>query len=128
MAAEQQDPEHLQALKDYLQRKTAAADESLPEEERAMEFHALLMTMSGNPVITLLARSLQDLLIDRWAAHRNRADHGQDFTEVHDRIARAIIDGRAAEAEELMRGHMVDFIQYEREHDPRHLQQTVSWH
>jgi GntR family transcriptional repressor for pyruvate dehydrogenase complex len=128
MAAEQQDPEHVQLLKDYLARNTAAADESLPEEERAMEFHALLMSMSGNPVVTLLARSLQDLLIDRWAAHRNRADHGQDFTEIHDQIARAIIDGRADEAERLMREHMLDFIKYERAHDPRHLEQTVSWH
>jgi GntR family transcriptional repressor for pyruvate dehydrogenase complex len=137
--ATEQNPEHIQALKDYLERSAAdtadpsATDATDPQDERVFEFHALLMGMSGNPVITLLARSLQDLLIDRWTASRSELERGHDFThvhdmDVHDMIARAIIDGRADEAERLMREHMDDFVRYQLEHDPRRLDQTVSWH
>jgi GntR family transcriptional repressor for pyruvate dehydrogenase complex len=134
--ATEQNPEHIQALRDYLERSAATADDPSstdPQDERVFEFHALLMGMSGNPVITLLARSLQDLLIDRWTASRNELERGHDFThvhdmDVHDMIARAIIEGRAADAEQLMREHMNDFVQYQLEHDPRRLEQTVSWH
>lgn len=132
LIAQEQDPDHMRVLQAYLDRP-ASDDPTGPEDERVFEFHAMLMGMSGNPVITLLAQSLQDLLIDRWAASRSELERGHDFThvddmDIHDMIARAIIEGRPAQAEQLMREHMNDFVQYQLAHDPRRLEQTVSWH
>jgi DNA-binding FadR family transcriptional regulator len=81
--------------------------------------------MSGNPVLGLLVRSLQDLRVDHMASNVSDLEH--EFLHVHDLIANAIIEGKAAVAEELMREHMEAFIQYEMEHDPAYLEQTVSW-
>lgn len=128
--AQKQDPEQIQALKDYLEfSKTTMAGKLPPtaaaiseRQELVLEFHAMLMSMSGNPVITLLARSLQDLRVDRPATHLEG-----DNLHLHDMIARAIIEGRPAQAEQLMREHMQHFIQYEMENDPAFLEQTVSW-
>jgi GntR family transcriptional repressor for pyruvate dehydrogenase complex len=129
--AREQDPVHIAALERYLELEAAERSGeagAFAEEERSLEFHALLMTMSGNPVITLLVRSLQDLHIDRWTVNRGHSEHWQDADEVHRRIVQAIIDGRAEVAETLMREHIQEFIDHEVEHNPRHLEQTVSWH
>ena len=132
--AQNQDPEHMQALKDYLEHSKTTMAGKLPpppvelsdEQQRALEFHAMLMSMAGNPVITLLARSLQDLRVDHMIGHNSGHPEG-DITHVHDMIARAIIEGRPAQAEQLMREHMQDFIHYERVSDPGYLEQTVTW-
>jgi DNA-binding FadR family transcriptional regulator len=75
-------------------------------------------------VITLLARSLQELRVESSGVSLHPES---DVSHVHDMIARAIIEGRPAQAEQLMREHMVDFIQYELNHAPGYLDQTVSW-
>jgi DNA-binding FadR family transcriptional regulator len=131
--AQRQDPEHIQALKDYLENARTTMKGKLPptafaiteDQERVLEFHAMLMSMSGNPVITLLVRSLQDLRVDGTSDHGGHLEG--DLLHVHDMIARAIIEGRPAQAEQLMREHIQDFIQYELDNDPAYLEQTVSW-
>jgi GntR family transcriptional repressor for pyruvate dehydrogenase complex len=131
--ARQQNPEHIQALKNYLESsKTTMAGQLPPssfsmsqEHQTVLEFHAMLMSMVGNPVITLLARSIQDLRVDATGDHAGHLEG--DILCVHDMIARAIIEGRPAQAEQLMREHIQEFIQYELEHDPAYLEQTVSW-
>jgi DNA-binding FadR family transcriptional regulator len=131
--AQEQNPQHIRALKEYLEGSKTTMEGSLPsaarplsvEEERALEFHAMLMNMSGNPVLTLLVRSLQDLRADRVDGHGPHAEG--EITRVHDMIARAIVGGRAAQAEQLMREHMEDFLQYELKNDPAYLEQIVSW-
>jgi DNA-binding FadR family transcriptional regulator len=133
MIAQKRDPEHIQTLKDYLETSKTTMEGKLPPtafqiseaQERVLEFHAMLMTLSGNPVITLLARSLQDLRVDEMKSDPKHLE--ADFLHVHDMIARAIIEGRPAQAEQLMREHMQEFIEYELEHDPALLEQTVSW-
>ena len=132
--AREQNPEHIQTLREYLGRsspKASVAPWPVQRDEQSFEFRALLMNMSGNPVIRLLARSLQDLEIDRWAASGCRldgydADKSHDV-DIHDTIARAIIEGRPAKAGQLMRQHIRDFIQDQFDHNPRRLEQTVSW-
>jgi GntR family transcriptional repressor for pyruvate dehydrogenase complex len=131
--AQRQDPEHIQALKDYLEHSKTTMAGKLPpsaftisaDQEKVLEFHAMLMSMSGNPVITLLVRSLQDLRVDAMTGHPGHLEG--DILHVHDMIARAIIEGRPAQAEQLMREHIQDFIEYELKNDPAYLEQTVSW-
>ncbi|WP_177198306.1 FadR/GntR family transcriptional regulator [Novosphingobium sp. CF614] len=131
--AQKQDPEHIQALKNYLESSKTTMEGKVPpssfeiskEQETVLEFHAMLMTMVGNPVITLLARSIQDLRVDPTGNHAGHLEG--DILLVHDMIARAIIEGRSAQAEQLMREHIQEFIQYELDNDPAYLEQTVSW-
>jgi DNA-binding FadR family transcriptional regulator len=131
--AQRQDPDDIQALTDYLETSKAAQEvESTPtpfsEEELALEFHAMLMELSGNPVLTLIVRSLQDLLVERWEATRSPSHDVPHMSEVHDMIARAIIEGRAAQAEQLMREHMQEFLLDALAQDPEHMEETISWH
>ena len=131
--AQNQNPEHIKALKDYLDHSKTTMEGKIPptpfalsdEQQRALEFHAMLMNMSGNPVLSLLVRSLQDLRVDQVTGDGVHLEG--DITKIHDMIARAIIDGRPAQAEQLMREHMQDFVHYEQQNDPSYLEQTVSW-
>ena len=89
----------------------------------------MLMEMSGNPVISLVARSLQEL-------RRADGEPGLLFTpedqkhvrDIHNMIARAVIDGRPAQAEQLMREHMREFAEHIETRHPAILEEIVSWH
>jgi GntR family transcriptional repressor for pyruvate dehydrogenase complex len=131
--ARRQDPEDIQALKDYVNNARTTLAGRLPpsafaiteNQERILEFHAMLMNMSGNPVMSLLVRSLQDMRVDHMVSDVETLEH--EFLHVHDDIANAIIAGDADLAAKLMREHIAAFIQYELEHDPAYLEQIVSW-
>ncbi len=133
LIAERQDPAQIEVLKDYLNGSTTTQAGTLPnpavelsaEQQRALEFHAMLMSMSGNPVLTLIVRSLQDLRVDQMTGDGVHPEG--DIEQVHAEIAQAIIDGRREDTERLMREHMQDFIEYEARNDPGYLEQTVSW-
>jgi DNA-binding FadR family transcriptional regulator len=133
IVARRQNPEQIQALKDYLETsKTTMAGKVPPspfikseEQQLVLEFNAMLMDMAGNPVVTLLARSLQDLRIDPKTGIPGH--EMPNIVSVYDSIARAIIEGRPAQAEQLMREHRQAFVEYELENNPAFLEQTVSW-
>lgn len=133
LIAERQDPGQIQALKEYLEGSASTAVGTLPnpsaelsaEQRRALEFHAMLISMSGNPVLTLMVRALQDLRVDQMTGDGVHPEG--DIEQVHADIARAIINGRREDTERLMREHMQDFIEYEERNDPGYLEQTVSW-
>lgn len=133
LIAERQDPVHIRMLKEYLESAKTTMEGKLPqpsadlsdEQQRALEFHAMLMSMSGNPVLTLIVRSLQDLRVDQLTGDGVHPEG--NIEHVHCEIAKAIIEGRRADTERLMREHMHDFIEYESKNDPGYLEQTVSW-
>ena len=136
--AERQDPDHLQVLREYLESSeaaSAAGPQSAPaeifteaQEERALEFHAMLMGMARNPVVTLMAQSLQSLLAAPRPGSTHEFENLEEVTVVHDQIARAIVDGDREQAERLMRDHMAHFVKHAVEIDPEYLDQVVSWH
>jgi GntR family transcriptional repressor for pyruvate dehydrogenase complex len=133
MIARRQDPEDIQALKDYVENSRTNLAGRLPpsafaiseNQERVLEFHAMLMNMAGNPVMSLFVRSLQDMRVEHMVGDVESLEH--EFLHVHDDIAHAIIEGRADDAAELMRVHIEAFINYELENDPAYLEQIVSW-
>jgi len=105
LIAEQQKPEHIDTLRAYV----AAHSDDGPENaesydafvDNAAGFHTLLMGMAGNPVLSLTAQSLQDILLGRTRSlfpteGQERVHHD------HLMIAKAIIKGEAARAERLM--------------------------
>jgi len=134
MIARRQDPEDIQALRDYVENARTNLAGKLPptafaiteSQERVLEFHAMLMNMAGNPVLTLIVRALQDMRVDHMGGgDLSVLEH--EFVHVHDDIANAIIEGRADDAAHLMRQHIEAFIQYEQDNDPGFLEQIVSW-
>jgi DNA-binding FadR family transcriptional regulator len=134
--AEQQDPEHIETLKAFIQESEAASSAApsgdtkltLEQEIEAEAFHSMLMDMSGNPVISLLARSLQGLRRDPSSGPIFTTEDQQHVGDIHTLIARAIIDGRPAQAEQLMREHMREQADLALQRYPAILEQTVSWH
>jgi DNA-binding FadR family transcriptional regulator len=142
LVAEGQDPDYMQTIDEYLERSRTArpwspesARPRMPIDDaqhseyarRAAGFHAMIMSMSGNPVLDLIARSLQDIVIDRVTASIFAAEDHDDVEEVHHMIARTIRDGHPARAEQLMREHMQDYVQSMFRRHPAVLDEVVSW-
>jgi DNA-binding FadR family transcriptional regulator len=137
--AERQHAEDLEVLGEYLASSETTGvgmDEEEPaqifaaahDEERALEFHSMLMGMAGNPVVTLMAQSLQSLRASTRSESAFAYEGHREVTLVHDEIARAILDGDRGRAEQLMRDHMTEFVKHAFEVDPEYLEQVVSWH
>ena len=145
MIAERREPEHIQMLNEYLRLSKATMPWSppavrpkmpLPDASEAEQFassagfHTMIMSMSGNPIIDLFARSLQDLIIDQGVVAGTiiGPEDQENTEEIHHMIAREIIDGRSAEAQRLMREHMGDYLRIARLQRPALLKETVYWH
>jgi GntR family transcriptional repressor for pyruvate dehydrogenase complex len=126
IVAERQDPEHLKTLTEYLDRMTTSDPDHYWED--ATGFHAMLLNMSGNPVLNLSARSLQDVFLDRVQGMLFPLEEQRRVEQEHATIARAIVKGDAARAERLMRKHMIEYVHYSQQRHPGVLDETVDWH
>lgn len=128
IAAERQDPDDILKLKEFVARMKAGPDADHDRYVRdATGFHAMLAGMSGNPVLTLSCRSLQEIYHDRVhglfpAEEQIRVERD------HVTIAQAIIKGDATRAERLMRQHMQEYVDYSKLRYPGLLEETVDWH
>jgi DNA-binding FadR family transcriptional regulator len=126
IVAERQDPEHITLLNAFLDRLgTTDADDYLVE---ATGFHTMLAGMSGNPVLYLSVRSLQEIYLERARGMMFPPEDHDRIEQEHATIARAIIKGNAARAEQLMREHMVEYIEYSKRRAPVALEEVVGWH
>jgi GntR family transcriptional regulator, transcriptional repressor for pyruvate dehydrogenase complex len=97
------------------------------------EFHRKVAQLSGNGVLGLVATAVRELYEERVLA-TIYAVHGPAFVEsaeetfdTHDSIAAAILAGRGAKAESLMRAHVLDFISGNEERFPELLDQVITW-
>jgi DNA-binding FadR family transcriptional regulator len=128
LVAERHDREIIKQLQTYLDTHAAAdyADGTDYQVEDASGFHVMLVGMSGNPVLNLTARSLQEVLL-----HRTHGlfppDAQRRIEQDHANIARAVIKGDAARAERLMRTHMLQYVEYSKKRYPGVLDETVDW-
>ncbi len=133
VVAERADPEHLQELEGFLERYAASSGRTGLDDdyeryfEESAGFHTMLIEMSGNPVLSLTAHSLHDVLLERMHGlfppeMRKRVE------QEHAAIARAIIKRDASAAERLMRKHMLEYVQYAEERFPSVVEETVDWH
>src|SRR5262249_33717893 len=129
LVAERQDPDVIAALEAFLASHADAATTASPnyQVEDASGFHSLLAGMTGNPVLTLTARSLQEVLLDRARGLFPAAEQEQ-IERAHAGIARAIIKGEGAKAERLMRQHMQhQYIDVAKARHPAVYDETVDW-
>ena len=91
------------------------------------EFHRLIAAMSGNPVMTLFGQSLTDILRDRLSLPLFPKSRRAAVLGVHRAIAKAVTDGDAAAAEQLMREHMTEYAAYARRRHPGLMREVVDW-
>lgn len=129
LVAERHDPDEVKTVQEWLDtdgdRKHEPPD-SANFYRAAAEFHAMLIDMAGNPVLALTARSYQDVLVERQqtiCAPDRQPDLGHD----HRAIAKAVIKGDAPLAEQLMREHMVRYVDFAVTKFPEITQETVDW-
>jgi DNA-binding FadR family transcriptional regulator len=131
--AEQQDPDHLAALEDFLasQKANTAAPGTEEDYQRYVRessgFHSMLAGLAGNPVLSLAAHSLQDVLLDRVHG-LFPPDERLGVEQAHAKIAKAIIKGDAAGVERMMREHMLEYVQAAEDRHPGMMDETVDWH
>ena len=124
--AERQDPDDMKVLQGYLDRVGTSDAERYLEE--ATGFHAMLADMSGNPVLYLTVRSLQEIYLERAHGMIFPPEDHERVEQEHAAIARAIIKGNAARAEQLMRKHMVEYVEYSRIRASIALEEIVGWY
>lgn len=91
------------------------------------DFHRLVAAMSGNPVMRLFGQSLSDIVRERLSPPMFPKSRRPAVVNVHCAIARAIIDGDADRAEELMREHMSEYAAYVRRRHPGLMREVVDW-
>mgnify|MGYP003774453839 CR=1 FL=1 len=126
LAAERQNPDDLALLREFLDTAPVA---HAPDEyvRRSTEFHSALSGMSGNPVLDLMGRSLKDIYTDRIEGMYFPVEARERVQEEHAAIARAIIAGDAANAENLMHQHMREFVDYAKARNPGIFVEIVDW-
>jgi GntR family transcriptional regulator, transcriptional repressor for pyruvate dehydrogenase complex len=126
LAAERQDRDTLQQLQVYL---------SIPEPSEDQEyirsvsnFHSLISSMSTNPVLDLYVDSLREIYAGRIEHMIFPVEARSRVTATHSEIAQLIVDGKAVEAEQLMRAHMEEFLRFSADRNPGIIDEVVDWH
>ncbi|CCH28412.1 FCD domain-containing protein [Actinosynnema sp. NPDC047251] len=121
LAAERHDERDLAVLRAHL---------AHPDDEHALDtngFHALLAEMSGNPVLTLSARSLQRMFVERVRG-LFPPERRPKFEREHRAICQAILDGDGDLAERLTREHMRAYVDTAEDRYAAVRAETVDWH
>jgi DNA-binding FadR family transcriptional regulator len=124
LAAKRHDP-RLAAEMSRFTRPARTDDEEYVRD--AADFHRLVAAMSGNPVMSLFGQSLTDIVRDRLSPPLFPKSRRPAVVNVHCAIARAVIDGDADRAEELMREHMSEYAAYVRRRHPGRMREVVDW-
>jgi GntR family transcriptional repressor for pyruvate dehydrogenase complex len=124
LAAQRHDPQLIAEMSRFT-RPARTDDEEYARD--AAEFHRLVAAMSGNPVMSLFGQSLNDIVRDRVSPPLFPKSRRPAVLNVHCDIARAVIDGDADRAEELMRDHMAEYAAYVRRRHPGLMREVVDW-
>ncbi|MEP6867379.1 MAG: FCD domain-containing protein [Novosphingobium sp.] len=128
MAAERRSDEQVKILHDYL----ARSEQANLEDDRQFRavgqgFHDLIADMAGNHILSLVIHSCYDLFAGKSTGFLYPHDERKCVGDIHNKIARAVIDGNAAQARDLMREHMRDYLIQARERFPEMMNEAVRW-
>ncbi|MCX5535865.1 FCD domain-containing protein [Streptomyces sp. NBC_00006] len=105
LAAERSDRDALETL-----RATAASTGDLAPARGFTvhwDFHAALVSATGNPLLTLMCRPINEVLSGRLHRDRVAREQWHEVDADHITILRAVEDGDAAAAERLTREHLI---------------------
>lgn len=124
LAARHRDPQLTDSLASFDSDGKADDDEYA---RHANEFHQVVASFSGNRIMSLFGQSVTDILRDRINGNLFPKSRRADVLTVHRAIARAIIDGDANRAQELMGEHMAEYAGYVKRRHPGLMREVVDW-
>ncbi|NEE03664.1 GntR family transcriptional regulator [Phytoactinopolyspora halotolerans] len=109
-AAGQPTPHLRRELRTQLDRMRAAADEHDESEFMSADrrFHEVINEASGNVRLARYVDSLRDMVLLRGTSTVDRSRSLQDILAEHETVAELIENGRAQEAAEAMRSHLLN--------------------
>ncbi len=91
------------------------------------DFHRTVASLSGNPILNLVSMSLEDIFHDQVVGLLSPKEQRDEVLTVHARIAEAIAEGRAEEAQRLMHEHMQQYADWVRVRHPHLMDAVVDW-
>lgn len=91
------------------------------------EFHAAVASRSGNPVLGLMALSMEEMFHDQVRELRLAPGRRREVLGRQQEIAAAITEGRPDDAEDLMRRHLQDDADHLREVNGPLMDRAVAW-
>ncbi|HEY1280826.1 MAG TPA: FadR/GntR family transcriptional regulator [Acidimicrobiales bacterium] len=117
-----------------LERDQAAARQAFEQGDReawirlTREFHSQVAGASGNRILDLFGASLKELYHERMVVGRiEPLDNAAKVVHEHEAVTRAILDGRADDAERLMQKHMESFTAITMKGVPGLLDDVLDW-
>lgn len=125
LAAERHDPEDDEELREIVECGFAAKTD-VEWLSASNAFHAKVLSMSGNGLMSLFARALKDIFTER-ASGVYVARRRDRVRRVHADIADAIIAGESEVAEQLMREHMSEYAKTVAKREPQLMKEVVDW-
>ena len=126
LAAARRDPDMVRQLDEVVRTGEQARSEH-DWRAAANEFHSLVLGMSGNQLLTVVAKALKDIFTERVSVFAFPEGERNRVLESHRRVAKAIADGDAAAAEDLMREHMSEYSRSVTERNPGLMDEIVDW-
>ncbi|MEG9224675.1 FadR/GntR family transcriptional regulator [Aeromicrobium sp. Sec7.5] len=91
------------------------------------DFHAVVATMGGNRVLTLLTQSVNHIVVHQVLQRVDPTEHGTTMAHSHHEIARALVDGHATKARRLTEAHIREVIGWSREARPELMDELIEW-
>ncbi|MGC5051728.1 FadR/GntR family transcriptional regulator [Micromonospora sp. DT48] len=108
LAAERRDAGRLRELAESMREHRSLEERDEASYLAVMQrFHGVLAGLSGNGVLDLFGRALKEIYTERVVAAERRPERWEEVRREHEAVAAAIVAGDGAEAERLMREHMV---------------------
>lgn len=90
-------------------------------------FHAHVLSISGNAVLNLVARSLKDVYTDRVSGLAFPESDRDRVRTAHDAIAKAIVRCESTRARRLMEEHMREYAAAVEDRYPTLMDELVDW-
>lgn len=125
LAAERKDPESAVLLRASLSHEAELLDTDEVVGSRLHMFHSVVAGMSGNRVLSLFGRSIVHIYAER--IRLVTAIDRADVHATHKQIGAAILTGRPAAAERLMREHLEEMSASFAEHYPGLADEIIDW-
>ena len=94
---------------------------------RSNGFHAVISTLGGNRVLTMILQSLSHIVVEHIVRDLDPLNERQEISDDHVLIAQAMIDGRATRAQRLMTEHIEHLVTYYRDRFPDKVEEYVQW-
>lgn len=125
LAAERHDPGDNDELRAIVEQGNKAKEDK-EWLEASNDFHAKVLSMSGNGLLNIFARAMKDIFTERASAVYVASKRSR-VKRAHAEIAEAIIDGDAEVAEQLMREHMTEYAKTVNKREPQLMNEVVDW-